>query len=288
VNLRSLEPRELQAAGAVLHDAFRRAALDHGAPAAFRDPAESTALAKLYLDAEPEGCVVAETGGALLGCGFVRRRGDIATIGPLAAAVPGRGAGGAMLDELIARAEGWGIASMRLFQDGWNPSSFALYAGRSFAAVDVVACLERAAGAPPRADASRGLEVAAPRANDLAEVAALDHRLTGLERTTDLAAAVRLVARRRGVVVGYLGSADGGRLGPAVALDVADLFALVARALQEADGVTVCRLSTAAPTAMLAALALGFRVASIGTLMVRGIVPSARPPQLYGLKPEIL
>lgn len=278
---------DLAVVGPLLHDAFRRAALDAGVTPPWRDAGDATAVATRYLAADPDGAVVSESGGAIVGCGFVRRRGEIATIGPLAAAVPGRGAGGAVLDELVARAEGWGASSIRLFQDGWNPTSFALYSGRSFAPVDVIAALERPAGPPPRIDASRGLEVGPPKPSDLAEVVALDHRLTGLERATDLGATVRLVARRRGALVGYFGAA-GGRLGPALALDVADLFALVARGLGETDGPTIARLSTAAPTAMLAALALGFRVASIGTLMVRGVGPAARPPQLFGLEPEIL
>ncbi len=100
---------------------------------------------------------------------------------------------------------------------------------------------------------------------------------------------MRLVARRRGAVVGYLGTGAGsGQLGPALALDVADLGALVARALAGVDGPARARLSTAAPTAMLAALGLGFRVVALGTLMVRGVSPPARPPQLYSIVPEIL
>jgi hypothetical protein len=281
-----MERRDLAAVGALLHESFRTAALEHGAPPPWRDATEATALAELYLG-EPEGAVVAEGGGAIAGCGFVRRRGEIATLGPIAAAVRGRGTGGKLLDELIATAEGWGVASMRLYQDGWNPASFAMYAGRSFAAVDTVAAVERAAGAPPRLDSSRGLEVAAMRTSDLEEVAALDRRLTGLERAADLAALVRLVARRRGAIVGY-GGVAGNALGPVVALDVADLGALVARLLPEIPGAATGRLSTAAPTAMLAMLALGFRVTAVGTVMVRGVAPPARPPQLYGIRPEIL
>ncbi len=175
---------------------------------------------------------------------------------------------------------------MRLFQDGWNPDSFALYAGRSFAVVDVVACVERTIP-PPKVDSSRGLEVTAYRALDLAELAALDLRLTGLERREDLAATVKLVARRRGQVVGFLGAA-GAALGPALALDAADLGMLIARALPDLGGKATARLSTAAPTAMLMALGLGFRVTSVGNVMVRGLAPPARPPQLFSIAPEIL
>jgi hypothetical protein len=285
VKLRPLEPGDLDAAGALLHEAFARSARDHGHAPPWPDAATARTLAEREL----ENGLCADVDGALAGIGFVRLRGDVATIGPLAALAPGRGTGGQILDELVARAEAHGAASVRLYQDGWNPSAFALHAGRSFAPFDVVACLERPAAPAPRLDAARGMEFAPFRAADAAEVATLDQRLTGLVRSEDLARQVRLVARRRGVIVGYLGVGAGrGLLGPALALDVADLGALIARALPDVDGVARARLSTAAPTAMLAALGLGFRVTAVGTLMVRGVSPPARPPQLYSIAPEVL
>jgi hypothetical protein len=292
VNLRPLARGDLEAAGVLLHEAFAQAARAHGAPAPWGDVGEATRLCEAYLaDAKNGEGVVADAGGAIAGLGFVRRRGEIATIGPLASAAPGQGTGSQLLDELIAHADAWGASAIRLYQDAWNPDSFALYAGRSFAVTDVVASVERPAGAPPRIDALRGLEVTPFAKNDLAELAALDLRLTGLDRAADLAASVRLVARRRGGVCGFAGMAmSGGRalLGPALALDVADLFVLVARLLADVSVRAQARLSTAVPTAMLAALGLGFRVTAVGTLMVRGVTPPARPPQLFGLLPEIL
>jgi hypothetical protein len=287
VKLRSLERRDLEMSGVVLYESFARAARERGYAPPWADVAEATKVAERCLAEDAHGGVVADVDGAIAGVGFVRRRGEIATIGPLAAAAPRRGTGGQILDELVARAEGHGVAAIRLYQDGWNPDSFALYAGRSFAALDVIARIERPPGPPPRIDGARGLEVAPFRAADLPEVAALDARLSGLDRRGDLAGQVKLVARRRGALVGYLGAA-GDLLGPALALDVADLGALIARALGDLQGTAVARLSTAAPTAVLAALGLGFRVTALGTLMVRGLSPPARPPQLYSIVPEIL
>ena len=287
MKIRTLESRDLEVAGILIYETYARAAREHGQAPRWADAAEATRLAERYLADDRQGGVCADVDGALAGVGFVRRRGEAATIGPLAVAAPRRGTGGQIVDELIARAEGQGAGAIRLHQDGWNADSFALYAGRSFAALDVVASLERPAGPPPRIDAARGLEVAAFRPTDLAEMAALDLRLSGLDRKQDLTAQGRLVARRRGALVGYL-CAHEGQLGPAVALDVADLGALIARALPEVQGRATARLSTAAPTAMLAALGLGFRVASVGTLMVRGVSPPARPPQLYSIVPEVM
>lgn len=287
MKLRPLRAADAEAAGALLCEAYGRAAETRGFPPPWGSAREAAQLAAGYAETDGDGALAAEDDdGALRGVGFVRRRGDVATIGPMASSPAGAGTGGALLDGLIARAEAWGCGSVRLCQGAWNPNSFALYAGRSFAVVDVVAHLARPAGAP-RIEAARGLEITPMARKDLAEVTGLDLRLTGLERSADLEAAVKLVARRRGALVGFLG-ARGGLLGPALALDVSDLFALVARGLAEVKEQATARLSTAAPTAMLAALALGFRVIEVGTVMSRGVSPAARPPQLYSLLPEIL
>lgn len=288
MNIRLLRAAEADAAGEILHLAFKRAADARGFPPAWATPREAALLAGLYGDSDPEGAVAAEDAeGRLCGVGFLRRRGEVATLGPLASAVPNRGIGGAILDDLITRAEGWGCAAIRLYQDAWNPASFALYASRAFSASDVVARIERPAVAPPRLQGARGLELGPLRREDLPELVALDLRLTGLEREGDLADSVQLVARRRGSVVGFLGR-RGGLIGPALALDVADLGVLLARALADGDGPVSGRLSTAAPTAVLAVLALGFRIVELGTLMTRGATPPARPPQLYSILPEVL
>jgi len=286
-DLRDLGPSELEAAGGLLYEAFARAAGPRGYLPPWASAGDATEAVRAGYAQDREGAIAAEVDGRLVGVGFVRRRGEVATLGPLATAEPKRGVGSTLLDELISRADGWGCQAIRLYQDAWNPDSFALYAGRSFAVVDVVARIERPAGQAPKRDSSRGLEIAAFRPEDLTELMELDLRLTGLERSQDLTALVRLVARRRGKVVGFLGM-TGGLLGPALALDVADLGGLVARALVDAGTHATARLSTAAPTAMLAALGLGFHVGEVGLVMSRGIQPHARPPQLYSLVPEVL
>jgi hypothetical protein len=290
VNLRPLDQRDIEdvhVAGVLLYESFARAARERGQTPPWADRAEAMRLVERYLADDHGEAVVADVDGAVAGVGFVRRRGEAATVGPIAVAAPRRGTGGQILDDLVTRAEAQGAAAIRLFVDGGNADGFALFAGRSFGALDVVAAMERPAGVAPRIDGSRGLEVSAFQAADLAEMAALDLRLTGLDRRQDLTSQARLVARRRGAMVGFV-CAEGNVLGPAVALDVSDLGGLVARALADVGGRAVLRLSTATPTAMLVALGLGFRVTSVGTLMVRGVSPPARPPQLYAIAPEVM
>jgi hypothetical protein len=286
VTVRALRAADVEPAGSLLYDQYARAAGERGFPPPWGSAREASLLVSLYRETEPEGAVVQEADDGLCGVGFVRRRGEIASLGPIAAR-PGAGAGSKLVEELITRAEGWGCAAIRLYQDAWNPRSFALCATHGFAVVDVVAHVTRPAVQPPRIDAARGLEMTPFKRSDLPELVGLDLRLTGLERPGDLEAGVKLVARRRGSVVGFLAS-RGGILGPALALDVADLFALVARTIADTKEHVSARLSTAAPTALLAAFALGFRVVEVGTIMSRGVAPAARPPQLYSILPEIL
>jgi hypothetical protein len=268
LRIRPLAPADVDGAALLLQDAYTRA------------------KAPLPPLASIDGGLVADEGGVVVGVGFARRRGEVAVVGPIASAAWGNKIGGAVLDALIAQADEWGCAAVRAFLSGANPDAFALFAGRAFVAVDVVTVCERPAGAPPKIDSSRGLEITPFKPADLDEIAALDAKLTGLERREDLEARLKLVARRRGAVAGYVG-ASGALLGPALALDVPDLATLVGRALADVKERAAMRLSTAAPTAVLAALGLGFRISAIGHVLSRGVAPPARPPQLYSIDPEI-
>jgi ribosomal protein S18 acetylase RimI-like enzyme len=298
VDIRTIKPADIEAAGALLYRAFENSAGDHGFPAPWASEAQARAVVERHRDGASGRVLVAEEGGALVGVGAVRMRGEVATIGPLATYIQGRGIGGALLDALLGRADEAGTLAQRLYVDAWNPPAYALYAGRGFGVIDTVIHVERAPGPGPALESSRGLEVRAFETRDLDEVQRLDRRLTGHDRPADLAELVRLVARRRGDVVGYLGASEPGStvlLGPAVAVDASDLFTLITHALAEAthgwsvpDRPLRARLSTTAPAASMAALGLGFRIRELGVIMSRGAPPPARPPQMYSIDPEIV
>ncbi|MFH0903450.1 MAG: hypothetical protein V2A73_22705 [Pseudomonadota bacterium] len=286
MGIRELRDNELTAAAGCLHDACAEAARACGSYPPWTDASQAAALAAEYLELEPAGALVATTGGCLTGVGFVRHLGEAATIGPFAARIGSKGVGSSMLDELIARAEGWGCASIRLFLSSWNTRAFALCSTKGFAVVDVAAHVRRPCCPLPRFGAARGLEMVPYRSSDADEVLTLDRRLTGLERIPELERAVCLVARRRGSLVGFVARKDD-FVGPALALDVSDLGILIAKALGD-NAPAACRISTAAPTAMLAVLGLGFAVEEIVLVMSRGVLPPARPPQLYSPWPGVV
>lgn len=305
--VRNLRPADLDHAGAVLHAAFASVAEEHGYRPPWPDEQRARALLEEYARPDIGDVLVAEEGGVVIGVGAVRIRGEVASIGPIATFVAGRGVGSAVLDGLLSRADDRGALATRLYVDGWNPSAYALYAGRGFGVVDVVAHIERPPGPGPQLGNSRGLEVRPFEDRDLDELSRFDTKLTGHDRRLDLRACVRLVARRRGALVGYLGAtrdvqADTARasLGPALAVDASDLVTLVANALLTTDSgapwmagnpVLRARLSTSAtsaPAVSMAALGMGFQIREIGIVMSRGAPPPTRSPQLYGLHPELL
>ncbi|MCG8420503.1 MAG: GNAT family N-acetyltransferase [Proteobacteria bacterium] len=304
MKVRTLEQTDLEPASALLFQVFDRVAKKHNYQPPWPGESDVSGLLGRYRRDEPACVVVAEEGGAVIGVGAARVRGEVASIGPIAAYVDGRGIGGAIVDELLLRVENAGAVASRLYVDAWNPSAYALYAGRGFAVFDVVMHIERAPGPAPSLDSARGLEVRPFETRDLEQLRRFDQRLTGHDRGPDLADTVRLVARRRGDIVGYLGaqhSAGSTKLGPAVAVDASDLATLMAGTLtaeqsgQSAraaglsrDEPQVARLSTAAPVVSMAALGLGFRVRELGVVMSRGAPPPARPPQLYSIDPEVL
>jgi GNAT superfamily N-acetyltransferase len=281
--VRPLGPADADAAGELLAAAWPEGVASAGTGRALVEEIRAQAPA-----GGPAGTLAAFAGGVMVGVALARPIGEITEVVALVAFPPARGTGTALLDAVCELADEWGGGAVRLRAPAGDPAALALCSGRSFAVVDVAAKVVRPAQAAPKLEAARGLEIAPLRPSDLAALAELDRRLTGIDRSAALGRLrpAPLVARRRGNVCGFLGR-DGARLGPALALDVSDLGVLVARGLSEdgpahtRGGETHAIVSTAAPTALLGVCALGFRVERVEVVLMRGPAPPARPPQLY-------
>ncbi|MEM9490186.1 MAG: GNAT family N-acetyltransferase [Myxococcota bacterium] len=300
MKVRTLEPIELELAAGLLFQVGERAATQHGYSPPWPDERAAHNALVRYRASDTDAVIVAEEGGAVIGVGAARLRGEVASIGPIATYMDGRGLGGAILDELLNRVDSAGAQASRLGIPAWNTSAYALCAGRGFAVVDMASHVERQPEPPPALDSARGLEVRPFERRDLDALVRFDARLTGHERGSDLAERVRLVARRRGEIVGYLGACDAEYatiLGPAIAVDASDLVTLIATALTAAHSESEdwiaggkpqrAVLSTAALATSMAAMGIGFRVKQLDVVMSRGAPRPARPPQLYSALPEI-
>jgi hypothetical protein len=291
IEVRRLEPRDVDEASAILYEAFASVYRRRGHTPPFPNVESAVWLCRAYLDLDPEGCALATANGAIAGVGFAHLRGAVASIGPLAAR-PGAiaGVGRALMAHFHRLATG--ASSVRLFQDSFNPDSFGLYTRLGYRVVDVAPYLVAARLLPPR---SRPQGVRALGAAEVAAIGRFDLARIGADRARDL---TLLAATGRGFIVERGGSLAGylfyralpARIivGPALAETpelLADLVDAVADALP--DRPAVIRASAAVPLAVERAFDRGFRVDHLGNLMSRG--PYAPPPaQLYALFPESL
>jgi hypothetical protein len=185
-------------------------------------------------------------------------------------------------------------ASLRLFQDSFNPDSFGLYTRLGFVVADVAPYL-LAERLEPGAEVPGTPAVRPMTRGDLAAVERYDGTRTGADRRRDLAL---LLATGGGVVcdgrdglAGYLlfrALPARAVIGPGVAESAEVMAALVDGVATTLPGrPAVIRASAATPLVLQRAFARGFRVDHLGNLMVAG--PYVPPPaQLYALFPESL
>jgi ribosomal protein S18 acetylase RimI-like enzyme len=297
IAVRKLETADVEAASAVLFHAFATVYRQRGHTPPFPNVESAVWLARAYLDIDAEGCAIAEAQGAVVGVGFAHLRGDVASIGPLAARPGARpGVGRALMAHFHRLAAG--ATSVRLFQDSFNPDSFGLYARLGYRIVDVAPYLVAARLVPPRPApraSSFSMVVRPLDAGDLEPVQRYDRARTGSARGPDLALLAAtgrgLVVERGGALAGYLfyrPSSSRAIVGPALAESpelLAELVDAVAEALP--GRAAVIRGSAASGAALQRAFERGFRVDHLGNLMVTGAyVPP--PAQLYALFPESL
>ena len=291
IEVRRLESRDVDDASAILHEAFASVYRRRGHTPPFPNVESAVWLCRAYLDLDPEGCALASVNGTALGVGFAHQRGNVVSIGPLAARPGARaGVGRALMAHFHRLAAG--VASVRLFQDSFNPDSFGLYTRLGFRVVDDAPYLVSARLTPPRARPATARPLVAA---DVGPLGKYDLARVGADRGRDLAL---LAATGRGFVIERGGALAGylfyrllpARIivGPALAESaelLADLVDAVAYELP--DRPAVIRASAAAPLAVERAFERGFRVDHLGNLMATG--PYTPPPaQLYALFPESL
>jgi hypothetical protein len=291
IQVRPLREEDLDRAAQILVAAFAHVYRQRGHVPPFPNIESAVWLCRAYLDLDPDGCVVAETGGVTVGVGFVHRRGPAASIGPLAARPGGpRGVGQALMAHLSKLTAG--CASVRLFQDSFNPDSFGLYSQLGYVVRDVAPYLLAADLRPaPRAHP----EVRSFRLDDRPRIEDFDRRLVGADRGRDLDFLIgngsMLVFERDDAIEGFLflrALPARAVIGPGVAVSEAVLCALVDAASQALPGrAAVMRASAASPAVLRRALECGFRVDHLGNLMVAGDI-QLPPSQLYALFPESL
>jgi predicted N-acetyltransferase YhbS len=171
-----------------------------------------------FLELQPDGCFVAEWGGAAVGTAVTCDFGGVAWVAMVLveASHRGRGIGTALVRHALDFLDGRGVRTVRLDA---TPLGRPLYEKLGFAA-DYA--LTRFAGEPSPAAAPPGVADAAPE--DHEDLFRLDHVVTGADRREFLSRLLRggpaRVVKSGGVLAGYLLTRPGARavqVGPCAA-----------------------------------------------------------------------
>jgi predicted N-acetyltransferase YhbS len=215
--------------------------------------------------------VVAERGGAIIGLCFLYEHDPIRAVGPLAVApsAQGRGVGRALIEAVLARAEG--AAGIRLTQAQSHPASFALYASLGLEVKEPLAILSgRFRSARPEGTGARPM-----RADELAAAARLCERVHGFARSGDLREALGtrgepMVLERDGRIVAYTSHRRLGDSAHGVAETEADLRALLLGLTPPRGAGLTVFVPTRQASLLRWCLAEGLRVGIPLTLMAKG------------------
>ncbi len=293
VTIRHMRAEDIPHVGAVMVAAFNVVFRRHGYPEPFPSAAAGTSIAQGYARLEPNECFTALQGGQVVGSGFLHLRGDTAGIGPITVApsAQAQGAGRALMQTVIET--GGACPSFRLVQDAFNVASFPLYSRLGFAVCGTVASL---VGQHIQAHVPGDIEIREWATEDIEHLATLDTRLTGIARAQDLrffhTQPPHIAALVQGQLAGYLcflRTEAGTFFGPAAATHPAVLRALILSAAERERGRALrMRFPTRHVALLRELLAVGFRVETLQTYMVRGVWQAPDGVELLALFPEAL
>lgn len=277
---------------AAFRDAFNEIYTRRGYGPVVADESVGGVIADTYRSLDPAHCLVLERDGRVIGSGFLHVRGATGGVGPITVAPghQGAGAGHQLMREICRLADEAGVRSLRLIQDAFNETAFALYGAVGFVAREVFA---RASFASDRR-ASRSPCRRATSA-DIDRILELEADLLGIRRRCDQELLLRVgetfVGERHEGIRSYLARIVRGRvavLGPGVAPSLEAMLELIAHATQDLPVGTDTRLLAPARCLdLLTALAERRLVThSLCLYMVRGVYEPFRGYYVPTLFPE--
>ena len=175
-------------------------------------------------------CVVAESGGQILGSNCLDERSAIAGVGPITIdpEVQNKGVGRALMEAVLARSAERGFQGTRLLQAAFHNRSLSLYTKLGFDTREPISAMQ----GPAIKVATPGYSVRPARMSDLEECNRLCRRVHGHDRSGELRDAIEqgtaVVAERDGRIVAYATLI--GFFGHTVGETNADVQALIANA----------------------------------------------------------
>ena len=205
VAVRRARSEDAPVCGRICYEAFTKISTDHAFPPDFPSVEVATGILSMMFAHPGFYCVVAESGGRILGSNCLDERSSIAGVGPITIdpAVQNKGAGRALMEAVLARSAERGFQGARLLQATFHNRSLSLYTKLGFDTREPISTMQ----GPPIKASAPGYSVRSARMSDLEECNRLCRRVHGHDRSGELRDAIEpgtaVVAEREGRIVAY-------------------------------------------------------------------------------------
>lgn len=205
IAVRQATPEDAPVCGRICYEAFTKISTDHAFPRDFPSVEVATGVLSMMFSHPGFYCVVAESGGKILGSNCLDERSAIAGVGPITIdpEVQNKGVGRALMEAVLARSGERGFPGTRLLQAAFHNRSLSLYTKLGFDTREPISAMQG-----PRIKALMpGYSVRPARVSDLEECNRLCRSVHGHDRSGELRDAIEqrtaVVAERAGRIVAY-------------------------------------------------------------------------------------
>lgn len=191
--------------GQICYEAFSAISTAHGFPRDFPSSEVTTGLLSMMFSSPGFYCVVAESGGRIVGSNVLDERSVIQGVGPITIdpVAQNLGVGRKLMQAVMDRANERGAAGIRLTQAGFHNRSLALYALLGFDVQEPLSCMQ---GRTPETRLP-GCTVRSATLDDADACNVLSRRVHGFDRGVELAQAIEQgtarVVERGDRITGY-------------------------------------------------------------------------------------
>ena len=144
LTLRVAKPEDAPICGRICYEAFHKVNTEHGFPADFPSSDHASGMLSRMFSNPNFYCVVAESGGQIVGSNCLDERSAIAGVGPITVDPAGqnRGAGRELMEAVLRRAKERNFGGVRLLQAAFHNRSLSLYTTLGFDAREPVSVMQ--------------------------------------------------------------------------------------------------------------------------------------------------
>jgi len=205
ISVRKAKPEDAPTCGRICYDAFAKISSEHSFPPDFPSADVATGVLSMMFGHPGFYCVVAESGGRILGSNCLDERSAIAGVGPITIdpETQNKGVGRALMQAVLTRYTERGFPGARLLQAAFHNRSLALYTKLGFDTREPISTMQ----GPPIKAATPGYSIRPAIKSDVEECNRLCRRVHGHDRGGELRDAIEQgtaqIAERNARIAAY-------------------------------------------------------------------------------------